>query len=106
VQCIETCGKVQSVKMTRKKKIYVEDFLKNIKSSQDVALDSLKIYASKLKKIAEEIELKIERDGASSYYSTHHESKQVVDKIYITSLRLGELKKLEEDLKSFNKKNK
>jgi hypothetical protein len=52
------------------------------------------------------IELKIERDGFSGYYSTHHESKRVVDKIYATSLKLGTLKKLEEDLKSFNKKNK
>ena len=35
-----------------------------------------------------------------------NESKQIVDKIYTTSLKLGTLKKLEEDLKSFNKKNK
>ena len=104
--CIETYGKARSMKLARKKKIYVEDFLKNIKMSQEVALDSLRIYSVRLKKIAEEIELKIERDGASSYYSTHHESKQIVDKIYTTSLKLGTLKKLEEDLKSFNKKNK
>jgi hypothetical protein len=94
------------MKLARKKKIYVEDFLKDIKMSQEVALDSLRIYASRLKKIAEDIELKIERDGASSYYSTHHDSKEVVNKIYTASLKLGTLKKLEEDLKSFNKKNK
>lgn len=92
--------------VAKKKKIYVDDFLKGIKRSQETALDSLKIYTSKLKKIVEEMESKIERCGTDGYYSTHHDAVPTVKQIYTTSLRLGELKKLEEDLKSFNKKNK
>ena len=92
--------------MARKKKIYVEDFLKGIKRSQEISIDSLKIYSSRLKKLAEELETKIEKEDTDGYYSTHHDTMPIIQKIYTTSLRLGELKKLEEDLKSFNKKNK
>ena len=92
--------------MARRRKIYVEDFLAGIKRSQEIAVDSLKIQVSKLKKIAEDMEARIERYGTDGYYSTHHDAMPTVKQIYTTSLRLGELKKLEEDLKSFNKKNK
>jgi len=92
--------------MARKKKVYVEEFLKGIKRSQGTALESLKIHTSRLKKLAHELEAKIEKDDIDGYYSTHHDTMPVIQRIYTTSLRLGELKKLEEDLKSFNKKNK
>ena len=97
---------MRKILVARKKKIYVDDFLQGIKISQVTALDSLKIYTAKLKKISENMESKIERDGIDGYYSRHHDAMPVIQQIYTTSLRLGELKKLEEELKSFNKKNK
>ncbi len=90
--------------MARRRKIYVEDFLHHIKGSQEFALDSLKLHVSKLKDLAEELEYKIERDGTNGYYSSHHDSMRVIEKIYTTSLRLSELKTLEEKLKEFQKK--
>ena len=81
---------------------YEKRLLENIRSVQLRSLARLKERAMLLQKSAEGTIKKIESEGTKNYYSVNHDCLRYAQEVWATSLRLGELKRLEDDLrKSF-----
>ena len=73
--------------------------LENIRNVQLRALVRLKERAQLLQRTAEETIKKIESKGIDNYYSSNHDCLKYAQQLWSTSLRLGELKRLEDDIR-------
>jgi hypothetical protein len=85
--------------------------VESIKTIQLRYLTRLKERAEYLVKITEELIKKIEKDGINGYYSQNSDCLRIAEDVWKASLRLGELKRLEDDIKEtfvvhFKKKTK
>ena len=72
-------------------------------------LDKLKFLKLSLEKIqsrSEDILCKIEKDGISGYYSTNEDMLRLARDVWCASFALGELKRIETDVKRKIRKNK
>jgi len=78
---------------------YEKNLLENIRGVQLRSLARLKERALLLQKSAEETIKKIESQGTNNYYSVNHDCLRYAQEVWATSLRLGELKKMEDDLR-------
>ena len=78
---------------------YEKNLLEDIRSSQLRSLARLKERALLLQESAEETIKKIESEGIKNYYSINHDCLRYAQEVWATSLRLGEMKRLEDDLR-------
>ena len=74
------------------------DALKAIKNLQCSALKDMKIFATSLISAAERTVKTIDEKGTLGYYSISNDVMGYAEKVWRNSLRLGELKRIEDDL--------
>ncbi len=89
--------------MAKKIKIDIDEIIDRIHQYQSSEVKILKTQAERLENLGIELQRKIERDGIHGYYSVHHDSFAVVYRVHAISARLGELKSIEEWIKSIKK---
>ena len=81
--------------MTRAEK----EFLDTIDTLRFRTLMTLKLNVEKLSGLASALSKKIEEHGTNAYYSVNSDIRRASDQIWSAEMRLGELKKIEEDFK-------
>lgn len=89
--------------MAKKVKIEIDELIDRIHEHQSSEIVTLKIQAEHLERLGAELQSKIDRDGIHGYYSVHHDSFAVAYRVHSISARLGELKAIEEWIKSIKK---
>ena len=80
------------------------DVINAIKELQLSALSDMKVAASLLGKEVDRVQKKIDSVGTNGYYSINSDVMTYSTKLWKSSLRLGELKRYEEEMKSQIKK--
>ena len=89
--------------MAKKVKIEIDELIDRIHKHQSSEVEMLKTQAERLENLGAGLQRKIERDGINGYYSVHHDSFSVAYRVHSISARLGELKAIEEWIKSIKK---
>jgi hypothetical protein len=94
--------------MKKKLNKYEKKLIENIQAIQLRSLSRIKERAQLLQESVAGTIKKIESEGINGYYSVNHDCMRFAQEVWKESLRLGELKRLEDNLKetftSFNKK--
>tara|TARA_Y100000034_G_scaffold129458_1_gene185932 strand:+ start:470 stop:778 length:309 start_codon:yes stop_codon:yes gene_type:complete len=87
--------------MARKKKedIVKEKVINDVVSLQERALVKMRDSSVSLHKSVADLMIKIDYKGTSGYYSVDSDILKYAESIWSSSLRLAELKRLEDDLK-------
>ena len=78
---------------------YEKNLLENIRSSQLRSLLRIKERAKLLQTSAEDLIKKVEAEGVKGYYSINSDCLRFAQEVWGASLRLYEMKKLEDDLR-------
>ena len=71
-----------------------------IKDRQLNELQSLRLYARSLHKSADELIKKIDANGLAGYFSINHDCLRYAERVWRSSLRLCELRRLQDDILS------
>tara|TARA_B100000700_G_C14932118_1_gene802462 strand:+ start:384 stop:677 length:294 start_codon:yes stop_codon:yes gene_type:complete len=80
------------------------DIINAIKELQYSALREMKIASQSLEKEVDRTLKKIESEGVRGYYSVNNDAMTYASRLWKSSLRLGELKRLEESMRKEIKK--
>ncbi|HIK67039.1 MAG TPA: hypothetical protein EYF95_03615 [Flavobacteriales bacterium] len=78
---------------------YEKALIENIQTVQLRSLKRLKERAKYLLTIVEDLIKKIEADGISRHYSQNSDCLRIAEDVWKESLRLGEMKRLEDDIR-------
>jgi hypothetical protein len=78
---------------------YEKALIENIQTVQLRSLKRLKERAKYLLTVVEDLIKKIEADGISRYYSQNNDCLRIAEDVWKESLRLGEMKRLEDDIR-------
>jgi len=70
----------------------------SIDASQNTTLLNLKMHAYALRNCAQALIDKIESEGLSGYYSQNHDCARHSNNVWLTSLKLGMLRSLKNDI--------
>tara|TARA_Y100000310_G_scaffold202233_1_gene202376 strand:- start:488 stop:751 length:264 start_codon:yes stop_codon:yes gene_type:complete len=84
----------------------MEEFWLQLDACKLNKLKFLKLSLEKIQSRSEEILHKIEKDGISGYYSTNEDLLRLARDAWCASFALGELKRIETELKRQIRKNK